>query len=53
MKKENKSKCYVCSPKYGSMTFWKNADFWKTMFMYACGGVMLLLMLTYCAQTTN
>ena len=26
------------SASYGSMTFWKNADFWKTMLMYACGG---------------
>ena len=25
----------VCSPKYGSMTFWKNKDFWKTMLLYA------------------
>ena len=51
MKKKKIKKSQSAS--YGSMTFWKNKDFWQTMFMYACGGVMLLLMLTYCAQTTN
>ena len=25
----------VCSPKYGSMTFWKNKDFWQSMLLYA------------------
>ena len=51
MKKDNK--CCVCSPKYGSMTFWKNKDFWQTMLMYVCGAITLLLMLTHCAKTTN
>ena len=49
MKKDNK--CCVCSPKYGSMIFWKNKDFWQTMLMYACGVVILWLMLTYFAKT--
>ena len=51
--KQNKNKCCVCSPMYGSMTFWKNKDFWKSMLMYACGGVMLLLFLTHCAKTIS
>jgi hypothetical protein len=41
MKKENK--CCVCSPKYGSMTFWKNKDFWQSVALYV--GVIVLL---YC-----
>ena len=50
-KKQNKSECCVCSPKYGSMTFWKNKDFWQAMLMYAGGVVILLTMLKYCAKT--
>ena len=51
--KQNKSKPVVCSPGYGSMTFWKNKDFWQSMLMYACGGVMLLFFLTHCAKTIS
>ena len=41
------------SASYGPMEFWKNVDFWKTMLMYACGGLLLLLMLELFAKTTN
>ena len=51
--RQNKRIKITQSESYGLYSFWKKVDFWKTMFIYACGGVMLLLMLTYCAQTTN
>ena len=35
----------VCSPKYGSMTFWKNKDFWQSMLLYIGGGIFLALIL--------
>lgn len=50
-KKRNKNESCVCSPKYGSMTFWKNKDFWQAMLMYAGGVVILLTMLKCCAKT--
>ncbi len=43
--------CCSQSASYGSLTFWKNKDFWQTMLMYACGGIILWLMLTYFAKT--
>ena len=33
--RQNKGKTYVASPDYGSMTFWKNKDFWQSMMLYA------------------
>jgi hypothetical protein len=51
MKKDNK--CCVCSPKYGSMTFWKNKDFWKSILLYIGGGLLLVLMLMGFAKTTS
>ena len=42
---KNKNKCCVCSPKYGSMTFWKNKDFWQSMLLYIGGGMFLALIL--------
>ncbi len=39
------------SASYGSMTFWKNKDFWQAMLLYACGGVILLCFLSFFAKT--
>ena len=33
------------SASYGSMTFWKNKDFWQSMLLYTVGGLFLVLML--------
>ena len=41
--KQNKGKSFVCSPKYGSLTFWKNVDFWQSVLLYV--GMIVLL---YC-----
>jgi hypothetical protein len=38
--KQNRGKPFVCSPKYGSMTFWKNVDFWQSVLLYA--GMIIL-----------
>jgi hypothetical protein len=53
MKKQRKNKCGVCSPMYGSMTFWKNKDFWQSILLYIGGGLFLVLMLMGFAKTTN
>jgi len=45
--------CCTQSASYGSMTFWKNKDFWKTMLMYFAGGLFLVLMLMGLAKTTD
>ena len=42
--KQNKSKPVVCSPGYGSMTFWKNKDFWQSILLYVvCFGLFFAL----------
>ena len=51
MKKDNK--CCVCSPKYGSMTFWKNKDFWQSMLLYIGGGMFLALILMGFVKNKN
>ena len=51
--KKNKSKPVVGSPGYGSMTFWKNKDFWQTRLLYSGGGLLLVLMLMGFAKTTS
>lgn len=33
------------SASYGSMTFWKNKDFWQSMLLYIFGGLFLVLIL--------
>jgi hypothetical protein len=53
VEKQNKSKLVVCSPGYGSMTFWKNKDFWKSILLYIGGGLLLVLMLMGFAKTTS
>lgn len=51
--KQNKNKPVVCSPGYGSMTFWKNKDFWQSILLYIGGGLLLVLMLMGFAKTTS
>ena len=43
---KKKNKITMCqSASYGSMTFWKNKDFWQSMLLYIVGGLFLVLML--------
>jgi len=41
------------SASYGSMSFWKNKDFWQSILLYIVGGLFLVLMLMGLAKTTN
>ena len=43
VERQNKGKLFVASPSYGSMTFWKNKDFWQSVLLYT--GMIVLF---YC-----
>jgi hypothetical protein len=43
VERQNKGKPFVASPGYGSMTFWKNIDFWQSVLLYV--GMIVLF---YC-----
>ena len=53
VKKQNKRIKKSQSASYGSMQFWKNKDFWQSIVLYICGGLLLVLMLMGFAKTTN